>query len=263
MTVSLTPLRAQKLVSACSMLLKLDKQPIRTVAQVIGLMVASFPAIPNAQLFYRALEQDKTQALRQPKGDFEATMTYSETRSDLNWWVKNVPVMCKPILLPSPDLTIQSDASLLGWGTHCNNKHAGGQWTPEEATHHINCLETTAAFFALQAFCKKSSDIHVRLELDNTTAVTYINNMGGNKSIDCNRVARQLWLWCIKHNIWVSAVHIPGTENIEANRQSRIFDKNAEWSLRDTTFNQICKEFFTPTIDLFASRLNHKVDTYV
>ena len=66
-----------------------------------------------------------------------------------------------------------------------------------------------------------------------------------------------------EHNIWVSAVHVPGTENIEADRQSRIFYEHTEWSLEDTTFNQICKKFFTPSIDLFASRVNHKVDSYV
>ena len=119
MTISLTPLRALKLVNACSMLLKMEKPTIRTVAQVIGLMVASFPAIPHAQLFYRTLERDKTKALQQQKGDFEAIMTYSsEAKSDLKWWVQNIPTMSKSVLLCSPDLTIQSDASLIGWGAH-------------------------------------------------------------------------------------------------------------------------------------------------
>ena len=59
-------------------------------------MVASFPEISHAQLFYRALERDKTKALQQQKGDFEAIMTYSsETKSDLKWWVKNIPTMSK------------------------------------------------------------------------------------------------------------------------------------------------------------------------
>ena len=44
------------------MILRMGKPSIRTVAQVIGPMVASFPAIPHAQLFYRALETDKTKA---------------------------------------------------------------------------------------------------------------------------------------------------------------------------------------------------------
>ena len=124
MTISLTPFRVQKLVNACSMLLKMDKPSIRTVAQVIGLMVASFPAIPHAQLFYRVLERDKTNTLQQEKGDFEGTMTYSsEAKSDLN----------DPMSLQSSLI----EASLLGWGAHFN-KHAGGQWTIAEAAHHIN-----------------------------------------------------------------------------------------------------------------------------
>ena len=99
---------------------------------------------------------------------------------------------------------------------------------------------------------------HVRLELRyNTTAVTYINNMGGNKSNDCNMAVRQLWLWCIEHNIWAY------TKHWKYWGWSRVFDEHTEWFLCDTVFNQICKKFFTPTIDLFASRLNHKVDSYV
>ncbi len=44
------------------MLLRMEKPSIRTVALVIRRMVASFPAIPHAQLFYRALKTDKTKA---------------------------------------------------------------------------------------------------------------------------------------------------------------------------------------------------------
>ena len=41
------------------MILRMENPSIRTVAQV---MVASFQAIAHAQLFYRALETDKTKA---------------------------------------------------------------------------------------------------------------------------------------------------------------------------------------------------------
>ena len=33
--------------------------------------------------------------------------------------------------------------------------------------------------------------------IDNTTAVTYINNMGGSHSAVCNSLAREIWFWCI------------------------------------------------------------------
>jgi hypothetical protein len=56
-------------------------------------------------------------------------------------------------------------------------------------------LETTAAFLAWQSFCSQTINKHVRLELDNTTAVAYVNNMGGNQSSECNAIVRQIRLW--------------------------------------------------------------------
>ena len=65
----------------------------------------------------------------------------------------------------------------------------GGHWTPQEAEEHINYLELMAVFFSLQAFVIKLNNKHVRLKIDNTTAVAVINNMGTNHSVRCNKVA--------------------------------------------------------------------------
>ena len=54
----------------------------------------------------------------------------------------------------------------------------GGRWTPAEATAHINILELQAAFFALKSFASEVNDTHIQLQMDNTTAVAYLNNMG-------------------------------------------------------------------------------------
>ena len=32
--------------------------------------------------------------------------------------------------------------------------------------------------------------------MDNTTAVAYLNRMGGTRSPDLSHCAKQLWLWC-------------------------------------------------------------------
>ena len=53
---------------------------------------------------------------------------------------------------------------------------------------------------------------------DNSTAVAYINNMGGSKSNDCNEISRQVWLWCINEGIWLTCSHIPGILNTEADK---------------------------------------------
>ena len=39
--------------------------------------------------------------------------------------------------------------------------------------------------------------------------------------------------------------------------------QSTEWSLHRQVFKQICHKWFTPHVDLFATRLNHKVPLYV
>ena len=264
MTVSLTIERATKLQNASTRLSAQNNPSIHEVAHVIGLMVASFPAVMFAPLFYRVLEREKAQALRLYKGDYAARMILSgEAIADLQWWISNNETASKPVLTSQPDIVIQSDASQSGWGACCDNKQAGGPWGQAESQAHINVLETTAAFLALQSFCSTTVNKHVRLELDNTTAVTYVNAMGGNNSSECNAVVRQMWLWCFQKNIFLTAAHIPGVTNVEADRLSRKFHDGTEWALNDEVFDRICTQLVQPKIDLFASRLNKKLDNYV
>ena len=264
MTISLTPERVLKLKTACIKLMGKQNPSIQEVAHVVGLMVASFPGNSFGQLFYRSLDTLKTEALRTSKGSFKAKVSLpSHVQSDLQWWVDNIEHIHRPISHGAPCYIMQSDASTLGWGAHLQGQRTGGQWTEEEAKAHINCLELKAAFLALQSFSTTISGTHVRLELDNTTAVSYINCMGGSHSKECNSLARQIWLWCIDNNIWVSAAHIPGSKNVEADRESRVFHDNTEWALSPDIFQCVCGKMFLPQIDLFASRLNHKVQSYV
>ena len=48
-----------------------------------------------------------------------------------------------------------------------------------------------------------------------------------------------------------------------ADYQSRKRDDNKEWSLTATLFDKIVNILGTPNIDLFASRTNKKLNTYV
>ena len=85
-----------------------------------------------------------------------------------------------------------------------------GRWTPSKALKHINLLELQEAFSGLKSSADHTKGIHIQLQLDNTTAVVYVNNMGGSKSLELDQLAKDLWGWSISREIWVSAVHIPG-----------------------------------------------------
>ena len=54
----------------------------------------------------------------------------------------------------------------------------GGLWTPQEAEGDINYLELMAAFFSLQTFVTTLNNKHVRLNIDDTTAVAAIKKHG-------------------------------------------------------------------------------------
>ena len=101
-----------------------------------------------------------------------------------------------------PELLIQTDASSHGWGGVRGDQRTGGKWTQEEASHHINYLELLAVLLTSKALCGECASLHIRIQCDNTTAVCYINNMGGSKSPDCDSVSRKIWDHRFEHNTW-------------------------------------------------------------
>ena len=85
---------------------------------------------------------------------------------------------------PSPvALTLYADASLEGWGGTNSFSDIGGRWSESVLPTHINILDLLAAKLVLQSFGKDSSGCHIKLMLDNMTAVSYVNKMGGTRSV--------------------------------------------------------------------------------
>ncbi|XP_074629610.1 uncharacterized protein LOC141887255 [Acropora palmata] len=147
MTVQLTKSRKQKLKTACLTLVNKEPCTIQSVAEVIGVIVSSFPGVEHGPLHYRSLERDKSHALRENKGNFGSSMILSpSSRAELNWWISNVDTSLKLISHGEPELHIQTDASALGWGGLRGEQRTGGRWTQQEASHHINYLELLASY---------------------------------------------------------------------------------------------------------------------
>lgn len=263
MTVYLTPEKARKLSKACKDMLTQDSLTIRDVAQLVGRMVGSFPGVEYGKLYYRILDNEKSRAITLSKGDFDATMTLSDrAKQDIAWWRDNIHCTYKLISHGNPSVILQSDACNTGWGGVHGTESTGGNWSDTEAQYHINYLELLAAWLTLQTFCADMNSVHVQLQLDNTTAVAYVNGQGGKKKL-CNTLASQVWEWCRERDIWISACYLPGVDNVEADRQSRLDHNNTEWQLNPVFFHKLVELWGNPHIDLFASRLNYQVKPYV
>ena len=137
-----------------------------------------------------------------------------------------------------------------------------GKWSVGEVEKHINYLELKAAYLALQKLLGNEENTHVRIYMDDTVAVSYINNYGGRIET-LHKLTQQLWFWAIDKNLVLSAANVPGSDNFEADSLSRNFNVDMEWMLKPSVFLQIEQKFGQIEIDMFASYLKYQKPEYV
>ena len=263
MTVSLPGEKLNKLKEQTLSLSRKPQCSIRELAHVIGLIVSSFPALKSARLYYRDLEVCKLAALSSSDGDYNAIVYLSQlARDSLRWFVVNSHLYNGTrISKPSKVMTMTTDASHLGWGVVCDGVSSSGLWSSKEQAMHINWLELSAVLFGVKCFVH-SHNCLVKVFCDNSTAVTYINNLGGMVP-SLPAVSKSIWEWCFAHHCVLEAFHIPGSSNLQADSLSRQYNRNLEWKLHPTVFKWISNSLFVPDIGLFASRLNFQTSVYV
>ena len=136
-----------------------------------------------------------------------------------------------------------------------------GRWSQLESPQHISYLELKAAFLAVRAFLKGTSDATVFLRLDNTTVIVFINNKGGTRCPQLLTLALEMWDWCQTRDTFMIASHAPGRGNVSADKESRVFKDMSEWTLGPTIiiqpFLRNCQT------DLFASCLTNQLEDYI
>ena len=72
--------------------------------------------------------------------------------------------------------------------------------------------------FGALTYCKDKNFKRTRIMSDSTTAISYINRNGGLKSNECNKIAKEIWIWCTSRDLHISAAHIPGKDNFQADK---------------------------------------------
>ena len=90
---------------------------------------------------------------------------------DINRWINNIHSSCYVIDHGEPHVTLYTDASTTGWGCEFQGTPTGGLWSSIEAQNHINYLEMLTIKLGLKCFEEKIRQQHVKLMVDNMTAV--------------------------------------------------------------------------------------------
>ena len=104
----------------------------------------------------------------------------------------------------------------------------------------------------------KEEKIHVKVFSDSATAIGCINKLGTSHPDICHHFTKLVWEWAEKKGIHITAAHMPGDKNIEADRKSRELSVDLEWMLCSESLSKALVLLnYTPKVDLFASNVNH------
>ena len=254
--------KVQKLLTLCRQIRSGSEVLLRTLAQLLGLLESYRQAVWKAPLHFRHLQALLIRGLAESNHNYTTQVPLTlQAKGELTWWLQNLAkVNGSPIIHPTPDLTIFTDASLTGWGAVCGNSQTNGKWSATEKRLHINVLELKGAMLGIQSLMKNQHSKIISLNMDNSTAVAYINHKGGTRSPELLNVTLQLWNWCIQNDLYIIARHVPGKTNVTADRESREFQDNSDWMIDPIIIRPFLKDRRT---DLFASRLTKQLASYI
>lgn len=262
-SIELTEEKRERLSKAVREFEALEQCSIREFSELIGKLVAACLAMEYGWLYTKKMEREKSLALLANNLNYSSKMKIPRSIGpDLCWWKENLKKGFSTIKSGDFQLTIFTDASDTGWGAVNGNKKIYGFWSASQIGWHINYKELFTVWLALQELANNSSDCQILLRIDNTTAIAYINKMGGTRYPKYNALARKIWQWAEKRNIFLLASFIPSEKNVEADQLSRQKNVDTEWALNPEVFAVIVAKFGCPEIDLFASGLNNKCKQY-
>ena len=159
---------------------------------------------------------------------------------------------------------LYTDSSTQGWGAHMQELTASGIWSQDQSQLHINVLELQAIWLGLRTFSQRLENARVALMSYNTSAVAYLRNQGGTKSLAMSDLATDICLWSEKRGMTLVPRYLPGHLNVLADHLSRRGQiLKTEWSLNQTVADRIFHAWGRPFVDLFALGKNTKLAIYV
>ena len=255
--------KLRKIRKKCQELLAQTTVSVRELSKFLGLLTSSIQAIFPAPLHYRHLQRLKNTTLASQKIYNAMVALDQAAHEEILWWRDHLHTWNGRALFQDPvDLVIETDASRKGWGAYCQGVRTGGPWSFEEKRLHINCLELLAGSLAVKTFTKSKVCAHVELLMDSTSAVAYVNKMGGTHSKSLANLPIDLWEWCFQNHLIVSAQHLSGRLNERADRESRVLEESSDWKLSPNIFQTLQNKWGPFEVDLFASRLTKQLPKF-
>ena len=146
-------------------------------------------------------------------------------KADIHWISQYLPLYNGIQMIPrnpTLDTPISVDSCLTGGGGHFGNRiyyTAYPEFILQQALN-ISELEMLNALIAIKLWAPMLSNHVVRLQCDNSAAVSVLQSGRGRASflLSC---AREVWAYTAQYKFEIRVEHIPGSQNILADQLSR------------------------------------------
>ena len=169
--------------------------------------------------------------------------------ADLQWFV-NLDESWNglPLILPTPSVTMSTDASDFGWGASISGAgEARGFFGPVVARRHITYKELFAVQQGLLALPSFLEGRTVSLLTDNQ-AVMAIINKGASRSAELMPLCRGIQALLRAMRVSWVATYIRSADNVEADRLSRVTDPT-DWTVTPAFWQEVLLRFGPMDVD--------------
>lgn len=236
----------------------------RKLASFLGTISAAAQAFPQARLMVSHLMKFKN--FHAQKSWDKAWDLHTNELNELLWWFKSAShASSAPLWPPPPYTTLTTDASHTGWGAWLSEGlSTHGSFSEQEAMLSSNKREALAVRLGVESLVKARSNscwVSIKVRTDNTSIMRYLSRRGG-RVWGLESILHPLVWDLLEKKVWIVVEHIPGEENSRADALSRMKRDNQDWCLNKEIFWKIARVLGTPSVDLFASRLNCQVPHY-
>jgi Reverse transcriptase (RNA-dependent DNA polymerase) len=253
MTFSLSHEKMAKVEANARQLLRDSSPSTRKLASILGYLQSARMAISPTHIMTRYLGKAKDASVRPGRNWSTTRATLSEeARQELLWWTQEARLYNgTPVRPTAPEVTLTTDASKLGWGCVAGSRSLQGKWSTEDASRPSNYRELKAVALSLESLAPSLAGSHVRIRTDNTCTMWSVRRQGSAKSPALLSLVKQIWKTALRFGLTLTMEYIPGEENTEADRLSRILPRD-DYQLRPAAITLLQREMGPLTLDLFA-----------
>ena len=126
-TLSLTEEKVKGILRECKIIFLMQEITALQLTQLIGLLSSTMQAVLPPQIQFCYLQLQQVSALKGGMSCKEKIVLNDQALGELQWWTENVTFFNGRYLIQAkPQIVIQTDASMEGWGANCMSMETGG-----------------------------------------------------------------------------------------------------------------------------------------